>query len=330
MNTRRKLVIALGAGALVAPFASFAQQQGKVWRVGFLAMSGRPASLESHFLGAFPQGMRELGYIEGKNLAIEWRFAEDKLDRVQELAAELVQLKMDVIVTSGSPATSAARKATTTIPIVMGITNDPVGVGFVKSLARPGGNITGLSSLNADIAPKLLEMLLSIVPKLSRAGVLVNPANPSHAIYLKNVQAAGQKARVRILPVEARTLQEIEKAFSILAKENVEGVILASDLYFRDQRRRIAELSAKYRLPVAAGVDEYAEVGGLMSYAQNLPARFRRAAAFVDKIFKGANPGELPVEQPTTFELVINRKTAKALGITIPQSLLISADKVIE
>lgn len=327
---RREAVIAILA-LCAAPLAARAQQSGKVWGVGYLSANARPADFESSTTsGAFVKGMRALGYIEGKNLAIEWRFAEDKLGRVQELAAELVQLKMDVIVTSGSPATSAAQKATTTIPIVMGITNDPVGNGFVKSLSRPGGNITGLSSLNADIAPKQLEMLLSMLPKLSRVGILVNPANSSHAIYLKHVQAAAQKVQVRILPVEARTSQEIETAFSILAKERAGGIILASDLYFRGQRRQIAELSTKYRLPAAAGVDGYAEAGGLMFYGANVSENFRRAATYVDKIVKGAKPGELPIEQPTQLELILNLKTAKAMGLAFPQSLLVRADRVIE
>ncbi len=331
MMNRRKLLASLGLCALAAPLTSFAQAPGKVWRVGYLSANARPADVESSDTsGAFVKAMRALGYIEGKNLAIAWRFAEDKVDRVPELAAELVRLKMDVIVTAGSPATSAARKATATIPLVMANTNDPVGNGFIKSLSRPEGNITGLSSFSPDIAPKLLEMLLTLVPKLTRAGVLLNPANASNANYLKNVRAAAQKLHIAIVPVEARTLQEIEKAFRILTQDNAGGVIVATDLFFVDQRRQIAALSAKNRLPSVSGVFGYAEAGGLLRYGSNLSENFRRAATYVDKILKGARPGDLPVEQPTKIELVINRKTARALDLAIPQSLLISADTVIE
>jgi putative ABC transport system substrate-binding protein len=330
MNTRRKLIIALGAGALTAPFGSFAQQQGKIWRVGFLALRSPTASIPVASYGAFLQGMRELGYVEGKNLIIERRLAEGKVERLPDLAAELVQLKVDVIVTAGAQPTSAAHKATTTIPIVMGNSIDPVGSGFIVSLARPGGNITGLSNLIGDLSPKHFEMLRSMVPKLSRVAILMNPTNSGHAMILKTVQTAAQKSGVKILPVQARSPQEIESAFSTMTKHNAEAVIVANDAFLNQQRRQIAELAAKNRLASVAAVREYVEAGGLMSYGPNFVESYRRAATYVDKIFKGAKPGDLPVEQPTKFELVINHKTAKALGLTIPQSLLISADKVIE
>ena len=329
MNCRRKLLVVLGASALVAPFRSFAQQQGKVWRVGFLSLR-RPASLDSDFLGEFPQGMRELGYVEGKNLVIEWRFADGEVERLPVLAAQLVRLKVDVIVASSTQAVSVAQKATSTVPIVMGNSGDPVGSGFVKSLAHPGGNITGLSNINVDLTPKLLEMLLSMVPKLSRVAVLVNPANSSHSARLKSVQTAAQRVRVRILPVEAKTAQEIEPAFSMMRRENAGAVIVHSDAIFNAQVRQIAELAEKHRLLSIAGIREYVDAGCLMSYGPSFASMYRRAATYVDKIFKGAKPADLPVEQPTKFEFVINRKTAKALGLTIPQSLLVSADKVIE
>ena len=329
MNCRRKLLVVLSTSALVAPFRSFAQQQGKVWRVGFLSLR-RPASLDSDFLGEFPQGMRELGYVEGKNLVIEWRFADGEVERLPVLAAQLVRLKVDVIVASSTQAVSVAQKATSTVPIVMGNSGDPVGSGFVKSLAHPGGNITGLSNINVDLSPKLLEMLLSMVPKLSRVAVLVNPANSSHGARLKTVQAAAQRVRVKILPVEAKTAQEIEPAFSMMRRENAGAVIVHSDAIFNAQVRQIAELAEKHRLLSIAGIREYVDAGCLMSYGPSFASMYRRAAIYVDKIFKGAKPAELPVEQPTKFEFVINRKTAKALGLTIPQSLLVSADKVIE
>jgi len=330
MNNRRKLLLALGAGALAAPFASLAQQPNKVWRVGFLALRSPTAWNPNASYDAFMQGMRELGYVEGKNLIIEWRLADGKVERLPALAAELVQLKVDVLVAAGVQPTSAAQKATTTIPIVMANSIDPVGSGFVASLARPGGNITGLSNLIGDLSAKHFEMLRSIVPKVSRMAILVNPTNSGHATILKTVQTAAQKSSVKILSVQARIPQEIESAFSTMTKHNAQGVIVANDLFLNQQRRQIAELAAKNRLPSVAAVREYADDGGLMSYGPKFVENYRRAATYVDKIIKGAKPSDLPVEQPTKFELVINRKTAKTLGLTIPQSLLISADKVIE
>ena len=328
MNRRRDVLAVLGACAAMLPLRTVAQ--GKVWRVGFLSFRSHPISLDSDVFGAFRLGMRELGYIEGKNLVIEWRFADSKLERLPDLAAELVRLRVDVIVSSGTATTSAAQKATVTIPIVMETNTDPVGSGFVKTLARPGGNITGLSNISVDISPKHLEMLLSMVPKLSRVAVLVNPSNPSHALILKSSRSAAQKKSAKILPVEARTAPEIEKAFSAMVRENAGAVIVPRDGLFIPQARQIAELAVKNRLPSIATFREYVETGGLMSYGSSLTDGYRRTAIYVDKIFKGANPGDLPVEQPTKFELIINGKTAQTLGLKIPQSLLVSADKVIE
>ncbi len=316
---------ALGA----APLSSNAQQQGKVWRVGFLTQRRRPDSIDADFIGAFPRGMRELGYVEGRNLVIEWRF-DDKAERLPDLAAELVQLNVDVIVSGSSQAISAFQKATTTIPIVMATSGDPIGAGFVKSLARPGGNITGLSNLTSDIGIKQLELLLSMEPRLSRVAVLVNPVNPALATFLRNVQSAAQTGSVTVLPVEARTAQEIENAFPTMIQGNARAVIVATDALFVQNYRKIAELAAKYRLPSVSQVREYAEAGGLMSYGPNLAEQFRRAATYVDKIFKGAKPADLPVEQSTKFEFLINGKTAKALGLTIPSELLLRADRVIQ
>lgn len=329
MNNRRKLLVALGASALAAPLASFAQQQGKVWRVGFLA-ARRPVSVDSDVFGAFPRGMRELGYVEGKNFAIEWRFSDGKDERLPGLAAELLQLKVDVIVAAGAQAISAAQKTTTTVPIVMGTTGDPVGSGFVKSLAHPGGNITGLSDLSSDLGAKLLDMLLRIVPKVTHVAVLTNPGNRSHPTLLKSIRGAAQTAGLKITAVAAGTAQEIENAFSTMDREKAGAVIAAADPFFNQQIRQIAGLTMKHRLPSISGWPQYVAAGGLMNYGQDFGENFRRAAAYVDKIFKGAKPGDLPVEQPTKFVLEINGKTAKALGLKIPQSLLISADKVIE
>ncbi len=330
MNNRRKLVIALGASALTAPLGSFAQQKGKVWRVGFLWLRARPDSLDSENPGVFRRGMRELGYVEGKNLVIEWRFADGNAERLPGFAAELVQLNVDVIVAGGTPDTSAAKSATTSIPIVMGNVADPVASGLIKSLARPGGNVTGSTNFSGDIQTKHLEMLLDMMPKLSHVAVLVNPSNTAHTTILKNVEVAAQRVGVRMLSVEARTAQEIENAFSMMSRKYVGAVIVQPDGFFNVQRRQIAGLAMKNRLPSIHLYREYADAGGLMSYGPNNADGFRRAATYVDKIFKGAKPADLPVEQPTKFELIINGKTAKALGLTIPQSLLIMADKVIE
>ncbi len=329
MVSRRRLLIALAANSLAAPFA-FAQQQGKVWRIGYLFQGPRPTSLESHQLGAFQQDMRELGYVEGKNLTIEWRFAEDKPERFPALAAELVQLKVDVIVASQPAGIRAAQTATTTIPIVMTGGADPVGSGFIKSLAHPGGNITGRSNMAEDVSAKQLEMLLSMVPRLPRVAVLMDPDNTTHAKILKNIQAAAPRIGVTILPVEARTPQEIERAFATVAQKKAGALIVLRGTLFVRLVRPIAELAAKYRLPTMHGIREYVEAGGLMSYGTNNFDQYRRAATYVDKIFKGAKPADLPVEQPTKFELFINGKAANALGLKIPQSLLIMADKVIE
>ena len=329
MNNRRKVVVAFGASVLAAPFA-IAQQQGKVWRVGFLSQRHVDFVDSDYYYGPFRQGLRELGYVEGKNLVIEWRSAEGNNERLAGLAAELVNLKVDVIVTAGTPAISAAQKATTTIPIVMGNIGDPVGSGFVKSLARPASNITGLSSMAGDVYLKQIEMLLSMVPRLSRVAVLVNPSNMSNVKTSERVQTEGQKRGVKVLRGEAKTPQEIHNAFSMMRTQNADALIVFNDGLFQQQKAQIAELTAKHRLPAVAQDRIYADAGVLMSYGPSLAEQSLRAATYVDKIFKGAKPAELPVEQPTKFELVINGKTAKTLGLAIPQSLLVSADKVIE
>jgi putative ABC transport system substrate-binding protein len=321
--------MALGGALLAVPCLPFAQQQGKVWRVGFLSLR-RVAILDSdYYYGPFRAAMRDLGYIEGKNLLIEWRSADGESGRLPGLAAELVNLHVDIIVTAATAATVAAQKATTTLPIVMGIVADPVGSGLVKSLAHPDGNITGLSSIAGDLSPKLLEMLRSMIPKLSRVAVLVNPHNPAHTIALKNVQVAAQRIGVTILQADAQTPTEIGNALAMIAREKVGALIISRDEFFNQQVRQIAELAEKNRLPTIAGLREYVEAGGLMSYGSSVSDIFRRTATYVDKIFKGAKPGEIPVEQPTKFELFINGRTAKTLGLKIPQSLLIMADKVI-
>jgi putative ABC transport system substrate-binding protein len=327
MNRRDALFALVALGAV--PSASRAQLEGKVWRVGFLTQRRRPESIESDFIGAFPRGMRELGYVEGRNLVIEWRF-DERSERLPHLAAELVGLKVDVVVSGSSQAISALQRATTTIPIVMATSGDPIGSGFVKSLSRPGGNITGLSNLSSDVGSKQLELLLGMMPKLSRVALLKNPANPSLGTFLENVQSAARGVGVKVLPVEARTEQEIQSAFPVMMQAKAEAVIVAADALLVQHYRKIAELALKHRLPSSSTIREYAEAGGLLSYGPNLAEQFRRAATYVDKIIKGAKPADLPVEQITTFELFINTKTAKALGLSVPQSLLLRADRVFE
>jgi putative ABC transport system substrate-binding protein len=308
-----------------------AQEQGKIRRIGFLAPLSR--STPSHpdiYYDAFMQGMRELGYVEGRNLVIEWRFADGRFERLSGLAAELVRMNVDVIVTHSTPAIQALRRATSTVPIVFAVVFDPVGSGFAASLARPGGNITGLSVIDVDPSPKRLELLKTMLPALSRVAVLVNPGSSVHPAIVKSVQAAGQHAGMKVLPVDARTPEEIERGFATMSQERAEGVIIADDAFFRGRRQQIADLAAKNRMPAITPWREYVSAGGLMSYGQNIADSFRRAATYVDKILKGAKPGELPIEQPTRIHLAINRKTAKALGLTIPQELLLRADEVIE
>ena len=330
MITRRRFVIALGAGALVAPLASLAQQQPKVWRIGFFYFGSRQSALDTGRYGAFVRGMRELGYIEGKTFVMDARYADGVSDRLLGLAAELVQLKVDVIVAASPPVVKAAQQATTTIPIVMATAADPVGAGFVASLSRPGGNITGLSTINVDLSSKYLELLRVAVPKLSRVAVLVHPSHPNHPDILKKIQAAAKTTGVKVSPVEASTASQVETAFGAMTREHAGALIVLPDAFFTTQVRQIAELAVKNRLPSMFWSRELAEAGGLMSYGQNLAEFFQRAATYVDKIFKGAKPADLPVEQPTKLELVINRKTAKALGLTISNELLLRADKVIE
>ena len=330
MNNRRKLLVALGAGALASPLSPLAQPATKVWRVGFLRVAAEFTQVDSDLRDGFLRGLKDLGYVGGKNLVIEWRFAEGKAERLPGLAAELVRLKVDVIVALGTTSTSAAQKATTTIPIVMVNVADPVASGLVKGLARPGGNITGLTDLTSELGPKNLEILLGIMPKLNRVAVLFDPVSSASVIILQSYQPAAQRAGVTILPMPAGNAVEIENAFSKMIRENARAVIVAGGNLFTQQMRQIAELAVKHRLLSASTNSPHVQGGLLMSYAPNSVDNYRRAAYFVDRIFKGAKPGDLPVEQPTKFELVINTKTAKALGITIPQSIMARADRVIE
>jgi len=275
--------------------------------------------------------VRELGYVEGQNIAIESRWAEGKYDRLPGLAAELVRLKVDVLVTQAAPAIQAAKEATRTIPIVMAISGDPIGTGFVASLARPGGNITGLSLLATELSGKRLELLKEAIPKLSRVAVIWNSSSPGMAHRFREVQAAARALGVRLQSLEVRgDPSDFEGAFSAATKERPDGLLVVLDPFTTLHRRRIGEFAAGSRLPAVYGSSAFPEAGGLMSYGPNIPDMYRRAAFYVDKILKGAKPADLPVEQPRKFELVINLKTAKELGITIPPEVLLQADRVIK
>jgi putative ABC transport system substrate-binding protein len=324
--TRRQW-LAIGGGVFVLPLFAVAQQ--KVWRVGILSLTKAPASIEGERFMGFVRGMRELGYVEGKNLSITWRFADNSNERMAAMAAELAQSQVDAIVTLGVPPTAAAKKVTTTIPIVMGTATDPLGAGLVASLGRPGGNITGLSNAAADITPKHLELLMAVLPKLARVGVLANSDTSSNATMVKGLAANAAAVKVAIASADARTPQQIDAAVAQLAHAGAQALIVLLSPLFNDYRAQIAQLSLKHRLPSVSGLWQYAEAGGLLTYGPNLAEHFHRAATYVDKIFKGAKPGELPIEQPTTFELSINRKTAQALRLTIPQEVMLRATTVI-
>ncbi len=329
MNKRRQIVLALGAGALTMPLASFAQQLKKSVVIGVLRYGDRPSS--EAYVAEFKQGLREVGYIEGKNLTLHLRFADGKSERLAVLADELVQLKPDVILAMDTPSTRAAQRATSVTPIVIGTSTDPVASRLVSSLAHPGGNTTGLSNMSSDLSPKRLEMLLAAVPKLSRVAVLLNPSNPATRAELKSIEVANKAVGLKLLAIEVETPEQIERAFAAMVKQRVEGVLVTNDaLLISQQGKQIAGLALKNRIATLGVNSVTTEAGMLMSYGPNGAERYHRAATYVDKILKGAKPGDLPVEQPTKFELVVNMKTAKALGIKIPQSILVRADKVIE
>ena len=330
MIVRRRVVIALGVVAFAAPLAVFAQQQSAIPRIGFFYLGTREAAFDSGRYQAFVQGMRDLGYVEGRNVIIESRFADSKSERVKALAAELAQLKVDIIVATGSATYRSLQQAAPKTPIVITVTADPVASGYAASMARPGGNFTGLSDSGADFVAKYLELLRAASPKLSRVGVLLNPDNVAHPAQLVRVISAAQKTGIHIILAEASTEQDIARAFQMLANEKAGGVIALNDTFYSQQLRQIAAQALKHRLPSIYSIREYAEAGGLMSYGPNIIDNFRRAAVYVDKILKGAKPGELPFEQPTRFFLFINGKTAKALGLTSPQELLLRVEKVIE
>ncbi|MBI3625144.1 MAG: ABC transporter substrate-binding protein [Candidatus Rokubacteria bacterium] len=319
--------IALALALLMSLHPAHAQQRGRVPHVGVLAAISSGTAFP--YIEAGRQGLREHGYTEGQNIAIEYRWAEGGLDRLPDLAVELVRLKVDIIVAAGDPAIHAAKQATSTIPIVMVAVGEPVRSGFVSSLARPGGNMTGLSFLSVELAGKRFELLKEAIPKASRFAVLWNPDNPVGAPGFRATQTAARALGATLQSFEVRNAQEIEHAISALTLERADALIVLTDPLTWIHQRRITELAAKGRLPSIFELREYVDSGGLMSYGPSLVLMVRRAAAFVDKILKGARPSDLPVEQPTTIEFVINLRTARAVGVTIPRSLFLRADQVI-
>ena len=305
-----------------------AQQPTKIPRIGFLSTTS--LSIISARIEALRQGLRELGYVEGKNIVIEWRSAEGKADLLPALAVELVRLKVDIIVAAGTSDTRAAKEATTTIPIIMTQDTDPIGTGFVASLARPGGNITGLSTLAPEVSGKRLELLKEIVPKLSRVAVLGTSTRTGNAPSLKEVELVAGAFKVQVQYLDVLDVKDIETVFRAATKGRAEAVLVLQSPFFNSQRTQIVDLAIKSRLPAIYPQTEYTEAGGLMYYGANTPDLFRRAATYVDKILKGAKPADLPVEQPTKFEFIINLKAAKQIGLTIPPNVLARADKVIK
>jgi putative ABC transport system substrate-binding protein len=320
-----KFAILIGALLLAAAFAAEAQQAKKRPRVGVL--SSRVGPLPSRE-GAFQESLRKLGYVEGQSIIIEYRYAEERLDRLPDLVAELVHSKVDVIVAVSTPAIEAARKATDKIPIIMAGVSDPVGTGFVASLARPGGNITGLSLQSPELSGKRLELLQEVIPKLSRIAFLVHRQDPGHRLFVKEAQDAGQSLGIQIRPLAVAGFEEIEGTFPAMVRERMGGLVV-QPILVATNGLRIADLAAKNRLPTISDPMEFADAGGLMSYGANRSALWWRAAIYVDKILKGTKPADLPVEQPMKFEFVINLKTAKQIALAIPPTVLARADKVI-
>ena len=328
MNNRRKLVIALGAGALSWAGAVCAQAPAKVRRIGFLSASSPPDTALWH--QAFRLGLRDLGWIDGKNISFEYRYAEGRSDRLPDLAADLVRLKVDVIVATAPPDALAAHEATKAIPIVMAAGGDPVAFGLVESLVRPGGNITGLSQMGPELAGKRLELLKEMVPKLSRVAVLWNPQSAASTLNWKEIQLPARQLGIQLHSLEVRSPNELDKAFGDATRARAGALFIAGDPVIGTNLKRIAGLAAKSRLPSVYQWSEFADAGGLVTYGPDRADMFRRAATYVDKILKGAKPGDLPIDRVTKFELVVNMKTAKALDLTIPQPFLMRVDRVIE
>jgi len=324
---RRAFVTVVGMSLLAAPLRLAAQSAQRVPHVGYL-FSFIPAE-GRHLWEACRQGLRELGYVEGQNIVLEPRWADGRHERLPELAAELVRLKVDVIVSAATPASRAAKAATSSIPIVIVGIGEPVKMGLIATLARPGGNITGVSLLTAELSGKRLDLLAQVVRSMPRVAIFMNSDNPIHGLFLEETRIAAQELGAQLQPLEARNPNEIEVGFDTAVRERAAGLVVFDDPVLWSHRKRIVALAAQRRLPAVYGYRDFADDGGLMSYGPDRIDHYRRSAAYVDKILRGAKPADLPVEQPTKFELVINTKTAKALGLTIPRSLLQQADQVI-
>jgi putative ABC transport system substrate-binding protein len=324
---RRDLVLALLAMA-AAPLGSFAQQPGKVWRIGFLETTSM--ALNAANLDAFQKGMQELGYGEGRNFVIDYRSADGRAERFPDLATELVRGKVDLIVTRGTPATQAARTATGQIPIVTTASSDMVLSGLVKSLSRPGGNVTGLDPFAVLLGPKRVELLREVFPGVARIAALLNMSNAAAVPAWKETESAARSMGLQVQLFDVRRAEDLERAFEAAVKQRANAIVVGQDGLMQANGKHIVELAAKHRLPAIYSASDYVEDGGLIGYGVSYPDLYRRAASYVDKIMKGTKPGDLPIEQPTKFDLVINRNAAKTLGITIPPALLARADRVIE
>jgi putative ABC transport system substrate-binding protein len=320
---RRRALVALAA---VVAWPAAAQSTGKVWRVGYLILE--PESLNPSYAVTLRQALRELGYVEGKNVVFEWRYAEGQPERLPELANELVRLKVDIIVAHASGAIAAAQKATNTIPIVMATTGDPVGSKFVQSLAHPGGNITGLSNMGGETGAKHVDLLITVVPKLKRLGLLVTPTSPTHRAIIEHVEGAATQSGIKTVVARASTPEQIDAAFALFVGQNVEAVIVGPAPFMNLHRERITRLALEHRLPSVSGSRGFVSAGGLMAYGQQFGYNYMRVASYIDQIFKGKKPGDLPVEQPLAFDLLVNQKTAKALGVTIPKDILLRAEVI--
>ena len=324
LNTRRKLIIVLGAGVLIAPLGSFAQQQGKVWRIGILLIGSSATSVG---IDAFIEGLAKLGYVEGNNISLVLRFADGNLDRLPALAADLVEKKVDIIFAPNTASVRAVKQATSNIPIVFASVADPVGSGFVVSLAKPAGNITGLSNVSPDLAAKRVQILKEVIPKISRIAIFTSGAQ---AAQIAEADRGAKALGMQALAVQLERREDIKLVATRLKEWHADSLDFLDGTINGYNRKLLGEFAATMRLPAVAGIKQFAEAGALISYGATLGSNFFRAATYVDKILKGAKPGDIPVEQPTKFELVVNMKTAKALGIKIPNSILVRADKVIE
>jgi putative ABC transport system substrate-binding protein len=326
----RKNVFRLALCAMLYAFCTTAeaQQPKKIPRIGFLGNS--TAALEANLIGPFREGLRELGYVEGKNIVIEWRWAEGKYERFPTLIAELIGLKVELIVTAGTPATIALKKATTTLPLVIIAVGDPVGTGLIASLAHPGGNLTGLTSISPELDGKRLELLREVVPKISRVAVFWNPTSPLQVVAERETQAAAQAMGIKVLSLGVQAEEQFNDAFAKILRERSGALLVLADRLFLHHRARIMDFATKHRLPEVHAYVELVEAGGLMSYGPSYADMHKRAAIYVDKILKGRKPADLPVEAPIKFELVINLKAAKQIGVTVPPSVLYRADKVIK